>query len=212
MSMQMDIVNVKNTGTVDLLLMWNNQKFRLRAGETLPVSSEAVVTWFGDPSQGNLPDNPARANEHRRIAMKYGAFNAPDHTFTPFPSIEVWSTEGARIYTPMEDPDGELMSGAGDGVITSNTEEALRTILDRLSASERETAALKLMLAEKNMASTDTVAGDDVDTTDTPDTPPAPSLTDTAVGGQLARALDDSTSDSGAPVDKPSRVVVGGGK
>ena len=158
-----EILNLKNVGPVDLRFQWNNQKFLVRAGQTLPIYMEAIVTWFGDPNSSNSDGDPARATEHRRIAMKYGAFNGSDHTFTPFPEVEVWNTDGRRIWTPMEDPEGELMFGTSPTEVVSGTDEAVRILVDRHAKLEAELVALRAMVAERGVMGAGTMAGGEED-------------------------------------------------
>lgn len=115
-----DIVRVINREEYPLTVKWNSREYVLQPGRDVFIPGACAFLWFGDPrssdkfqsfadSDGTRQFVVDRPTEVRRLRIKWGAGLAGDEaTFedvaTPF--VEVWTAEGERVTTVLDDPAG----------------------------------------------------------------------------------------------------------
>lgn len=160
-------VRVKNVGEKDVVMRYNSIPYIVRAGDEATVPFEAMCVWLGDPRAGETSrvDNnggdtrfiPARRDEIVRLRQLYGMYaGGGSHElvhgeFTDrdgdgkevavhidYPRMEAWMSDGQRLYTVLEDPEG-LEGAVPDPLIAkhqSNTDEVIQRL-------EREVQMLK---------------------------------------------------------------------
>lgn len=156
------VVRVRNVGEEDFVDGWNNVKYVIKAGEDAFVPSDAALSWFGDNALFNLDArNKPREKEVQRLRVKYGVYNDHDTWDSKTPFVEVYNLRGERIYTLIEDIDGDR--AAAEAAADSNPSSD--AITDRMQALERELKTLQSALAtqdaERRAAESAIVDGED---------------------------------------------------
>lgn len=121
-----DFLLVKNNSDKKLSLGWNSRDYSIDPGNQQPVPMEAVVNAFGDPRSSDVvrtvrfggPDSPPafiadRESEVRRLRCRWGILDGPENTFenaegeVKVPEVEVYTLDGERVNTVIDDPSGE---------------------------------------------------------------------------------------------------------
>lgn len=144
-----DTVKVINKGDKKFVIGWNNRYYTLLPKKDAHVPIEAVINAFGDPrAGGNMaylrPEDggtgvvPDRASEIRRLAQLYGieTQQLKDHASgdsespRPLPVVEVYTLDGDRLYTVLEDIPGEWTLSTEAPIRTDD--EANRRIIENL--------------------------------------------------------------------------------
>lgn len=146
-----EIVRVVNREQYPLTVKWDSHKYALPPGQEVFIPGACAYSWFGDPRSTNVFQSLTgehgttafvvdRATEVRRLRIKYGAgLEGDEATFdgVAIPSVEVYTVDGERITTVLDDPNG-------DTVIQSSTsvreDEDLRAVVARQA---RELAAMR---------------------------------------------------------------------
>lgn len=132
------VVEVRNTGDVDYIDGFNSRRYRIPPGRGLLVDIDAVKLWVGDWTlrDVSLTEHP-RADEVNRLRVRTGHYHDP----YPLPSLhlELYSVDGDRIWTVLEDPEGEKF----DDIVVSKDmekeqlEQAYRDLKRRMEVMER---------------------------------------------------------------------------
>lgn len=137
---------VKNTGTIGVMFQWGRQVFGVDPGEEKFVLANAVFNMLGDPRSGDVPkvDRATRAEEWKRVAARFGLdvldLNQRLLNEERTPHIEVYTPDGTRLYTVLEDPTGEHVRTVSQ---TAAGHDALMARIDQLQA---ELASLTRMV------------------------------------------------------------------
>ena len=115
-----------------LSIMWDSKPYLLQPGQDSFIPFEAAALWFGDPrssekvksnrdNRGLVGFIPDRATEVRRLRTKYGNEGGSDELVHMYPLVEVFSLEGDRITTVLDDPAGDTVTAAKPSV-SDNTQ------------------------------------------------------------------------------------------
>lgn len=135
-----DIVKVVNREEYPITVKWNSREYRLAPGVDTFVPGACAFLWFGDPrSSGvyqSIPDPDGsrmfvsdRATEVRRLRIKWGAgLEGDEASFdgVAVPQVEVWTAEGERVTTVLDDPDGRNVISASPSI---QDDEGLRQLV-----------------------------------------------------------------------------------
>lgn len=146
-----DILRVVNLDDFAHTVKWNSRRYVLQPGKDTFIPGAAVFTWFGDPratatyqslvDEEGVPQFIAdRKSEIRRLRIKYGAGIAGDeYSFdgVATPNVEVWTADGERVWTVLDDPDGDHVSPSPATAADENSMRAL------LAAQQRQIELLR---------------------------------------------------------------------
>lgn len=155
-----DIVKVVNQEDYAITVKWNSRKYNLEPGREVFIPAACAFSWFGDPRASGVyqsiadPDGTRmfvndRLTEVRRLRIKWGApIEGDERTFdgVPVPNVEVWTAEGERIVTVIDDPEGRNVISASPSV---SDDESLRQLV---ASQQRQ---IELMKQHLNMADED---------------------------------------------------------
>lgn len=150
------MVKVVNVGDQTFTDMFESSPFSLEPGEEQFVQFEAASLWFGNPELMDVgPRQRARFETYKRLRSRYGAFDddvedpetgrmthisADERWEANKPRVEVYTLQGERLWTVVDDPLGEHVNPAA----ISSAENNL--VLNRLQALEEETRILRSAL------------------------------------------------------------------
>lgn len=111
---QFTLVRVVNVGEKDFVDSYNSERFVIKAGDPggTFVPWDAAVIWFGNPRAVNNQKYPARDEEYNRILTRYGGFGDIAAWEANRPRVEVFTTDGERLFPVMDDPEGEKIPTA----------------------------------------------------------------------------------------------------
>lgn len=148
-----DFVRVVNQGADDLRLQWDSRHFTVPAGGESFVPFELAAKDFGDPrSSANIAalrdENGAvsfvadRATEVRRLRVLYDNGFGDETRIKNHPTVEVYDLEGNRIYTVLDDPDGERVTPA----VQSSFDQA-----DLMATVQRQQRLLDQLMKQAGM-------------------------------------------------------------
>lgn len=123
--------------------MYNGNIYRALPGSETIVPVEAAILWLGNPHSRDIDARRKdRTAEFKRLRVKYGSYDNLDDPNGPTPmweevkpQVEVYTLDGDRVYTVVDDPFGEMGT------------PALVTVGER-SQEHDETAALRSQVAE----------------------------------------------------------------
>lgn len=118
-----DIVQVENRADQDFKGAYNSKVFIVPAGKKTIIDREAAVIWFGDWNTRNIGSDPRTQYRHReleRLKGIYGAhfddpredpripepLRAEEKWEANKPNIALFDTDGSRIVSIIEDPEG----------------------------------------------------------------------------------------------------------
>lgn len=135
-----DIVRVVNQEEYPFTVKWNSREYRLQPERDVFIPAACAFNWFGDPRASGVyqsiadPDGTRmfvsdRATEVRRLRIKWGAgLEGDEATFdgVAIPSVEVWTAEGERVITVLDDPIGKNVLSASPSV---SDDEGLRQLV-----------------------------------------------------------------------------------
>ncbi len=106
-----DVCRLKNAGSEPWLARYANQQYRIQPGGEGIAPFVAVCNWFGHPDAVDIsPRDRYRTNERDRLRIKYGVYDDDSKWEAQTPSIEVFTLDGERIITVLDDPDGVNLS------------------------------------------------------------------------------------------------------
>lgn len=125
-----DIFRVVNRGDAPLRIAWNQVDYVLQPSEDTFVPAAACFCWFGDPRaatnvksttdpSGRVSWIPDRPTEVRRLRIKYSSPLVGDETNfdgVAIPDVEVYTVNGERITTVLQDPQGSTVIPASTTV------------------------------------------------------------------------------------------------
>lgn len=164
-----DIVRVVNQEDYPVSVKWNSRSYRLMPGRDTFIPAACAFVWFGDPRASGVyqsiadPDGTRmfvsdRATEVRRLRIKWGAGMEGDESNfdgVAIPTVEVWTAEGERILTVLDDPEGKNVISASPSV---NDDEGLRALV---ASQQRQIELMKVHLGMNDEA--DQAAADESD-------------------------------------------------
>jgi hypothetical protein len=154
-----DWVRVRNVGDEPVKVQWDSRFYKIPVdGETF-MPFEAAKLWFGDPrSSGNVASHrdvtgmvswiPDRATEVRRLRALYDNQFGDERVIAKHPLVEVYTQQGDRVYTVLDDPDGE------------RTSPAVQSVMDHASLLEqvrRQQATIDLLVRQTGIGGPATV-------------------------------------------------------
>jgi hypothetical protein len=114
-------LRVRNIDSSPITIGWGNVYITIEPGEQKLASLDHVINYFGDPRAIENTQNikhdsgvvgfiPDRKSEVRRLQCKWGNTFAQDESHIYGPAVEVYTLDGDRVWTVMEDPDGHHAS------------------------------------------------------------------------------------------------------
>lgn len=105
---QLQLAKVVNKHSEPFRGKYDNQQYLIAPGSETVVPMDAVRNWLGNPDAADLDDKRRdRTEEFRRIRAKYGVYEYDERMEENFPRLEVYTLEGERIYTVIDDPEGK---------------------------------------------------------------------------------------------------------
>lgn len=208
------IVKIRNVGTTDWVDGFDGTRYKIPAGAEVYLPVGAAITWLGDWHAHNDGRNNDRFAEHERLRMRYGAYENDGLWEQMKPKLEVYTTEGSRILTVVDD--------AADGtrpIIDLTENPGAGGAADRLVQLERELRILRAQVSGQSTLASSTDTGTlIVDKSDQPivevgvNTEPATDLkvvpTDAPTVTVPANPLNVKTVAPDVPKDTPSRLPV----
>lgn len=196
-------VRVRNIGSTPFVGKYDGATFRIVPGSEGFVPFAASCLWFGHPAAMDLDDrNRHRTAEVERLRVRYGVYeadkvkdvpgikdvaghpdlgNTADAFLTLTPDVEVFTVDGDRIITVIEDPDGNHVTPE---LITSATHQRDQLTIEEMRGrmAEMERMMEGLMRGEAAIADGGEVEGD------VPPAPPVATSTETTKVGQAGQA------------------------
>lgn len=208
-----DVVRLRNAGTDPFNGKYSNQPYRIMPGGEAIAPFIAVCLWFGHPDAiDEGPRDRHRFNERERLRIKYGVYDDDTKWEPNTPKVEVYTLEGDRILTVLDDPEGVHLSPA----TTTMAEQSVME--DQLQQLQRQVHAMQAAL-EIKARETQAEASGDIITDDaapgslTQDFIPAVPLPDSsptpAVTTPTSRTSSDPADSDAVTEDTPTRVRVG---
>lgn len=226
------IVRIKNPTRSTFTAKYDGEAYTVPAGSESIVPIGAMITWAGDPSLRNHNARQKfRSEEVTRLHTKYGAYENEKLWERNKPKVEFYTMDGERIWTVVDDPDGEKASSNLTDEQTNITQTA------KIAAMEKQMDEFmgmikrgELVLSEdaQSQAALDQLGADaDEREMEAEALSAAPksiivSEPDVNVSGPPMSALDDGTDDeepvldptddptpTGPPTDSPKSVKVG---
>lgn len=98
---------VRNVGTSTFTDTWEAATYVIKPGQDALAPVEAVWCWFGKPDVVNGPFNKDRDAELFRLRCRYGAYDDGAMWEDNRPRCEVYGPDGERVWTVVDDPQGE---------------------------------------------------------------------------------------------------------
>lgn len=152
-----DILRVVNRDDYAHVVKWNSRKYTLQPGRDIFIPGACVFTWFGDPrataryqslvDEEGIPQFiPDRPTEIRRLRIKYGAgIDGDEYSFDGVntPNVEVWTADGDRVWTVLDDPSGDHVSPSPATVADEGSMRALLASQQRQIELLREAVGLQ---------------------------------------------------------------------
>lgn len=141
------MVMVLNRGADPVVFRWGKARYAVNPGQQIPVPYYAMTRECGDPRTVNVPGDRRRAyrtQEFLRLCTKYGVYDAHHLFDEKTPKIEVTTLTGERIYTVLDDPNGDRDNVELQNEIERTTlEDAVRVMGAQMKAMEAELAAVR---------------------------------------------------------------------
>lgn len=153
-------VRAINKGEHELTIRYNRMKYKLEPEKERLIPWEAAQLWFGDPrtsaemkfienEDGSKQMLYPRQAEVRRLRAKYGNLEGQsDETIVPnCPTVEIYTGEGHRVVTVLEDPKGETSNPAlisrADDTTTANLLKKQQKQIDMLMKELQKSGKLE---------------------------------------------------------------------
>lgn len=219
----MKIVRVRNMGSTPFKFKFDNEPYVVAPSSESLVPYGAMVLVAGNPDARNLNSRQRnRLLEFTRLRTKYGAYEDDGKWEKNRPAIEFYTMDGDRIWTVLDDPDGERVN---PNLADEQSNATLTAQLSSLQAQMSQVLGMiksgELVLADKGGAGTvatlDQLGADDAERQIGLDTDPStlPPLVVTepeeapivSEGGDGPPMADLDTT---PPTDAPKSVKVGG--
>lgn len=186
-----DWVKVVNVGEKPFTAQWDSRKYTAPVGGEVFMPFEAAKLWLGDPRAaesisshrditGMVSWIPDRATEVRRLRALYDNQFGDERTITGHPVVEVYTQAGDRIYTVLDDPNGERVAPAVSSVMDH------AALLDQV---KRQQATIDLLLQNAGLG-----AAQVEDSQSTTTTPPTDSDVQVEDDPPLTTTLPSSTT------------------
>lgn len=135
-----EVVKVINKQPELVTWQYNSTPYPLRPGIPAIVPVEAMWLWMGHPDAVDIDERRRpRTEEYRRLQIKYGAY-ADRQWEDVKPRIEVYDLDDNRIYTVVDDPDGERLTPE------TRTIHENQLLMERMEQQERELKQLRQIL------------------------------------------------------------------
>ncbi len=220
----MQIVRVKNIGSSPFKSKYDSESYTVPPGSESLVPYAAMILWAGNPDARNIDARQRnRTLEVNRIRVKYGAYENEEKWAVNKPSLEFHTMDGERIWTVMDDPEGDHTNPLlNDEQSSSNIATQLSNVQTQLASVMEMISTGKLVLADGADSTNVDDAADAAKVAD-PMPPTIPSsLTPSLAKGTTPPVLPDgpplakaepaddaSDSPSGPPTDSPKSVKIG---
>lgn len=158
------MVQIKNVGVTDFVKEYHVDKIRIPAGQSMIVMWDIMVYWLGNPALTDASIRERdRTREVNRLRVLYGAYDDDAVWEVNKPKLEVYQLTGERVWTVVDDPDGEHVTPASQSMAYAQTYEAqialMQKQIDALQAMMQQQAAVTPALAATPVAPTSDVTG-----------------------------------------------------
>lgn len=143
-----EVVKVLNKGESDFRDGWDGQQYTIKPGQDAFVPYDAILNWLGNPAAIDYSESQRdRLSEYTRLRVRYGAYENDGAWEDNKPSLEVFTLDGKRITTVVDDPEGLDITPE----IQTKRENML--LADRLALLEEELKQVRSQQAEEVRAS-----------------------------------------------------------
>ena len=106
--MALELARVLNKHSKPFKAKYDNQTYLIKPNSETIVPLDAVCLWMGNPSSVDYDEKRRdRSDEYRRLRAKYGVYEHDDRMEENLPRLEAYTLDGERIWTVLEDPEGE---------------------------------------------------------------------------------------------------------
>lgn len=148
--MSMQMVRIVNKGDKTFRDMFANQTYEVEPGKSTFVPFDAAALWFGHPDVFDVsPRQRPRTDLFKRLRLRYGAYDQTEEVNgkdVPVgadvvwernkPQVEVYTLEGKRLNTVVDDPEGR-------NVTIDDEDASTRDMSLRMQALENELRLLR---------------------------------------------------------------------
>lgn len=110
--MAVDLVKVLNVDSKPFNGKWDNAVWRIDPGSETLVPKGAANLWFGDGALVDTLKRRDRSLAYDRLRSRYGAYERDDIWEANKPNVEVYDLDGNRVWTIIEDPEGNTLVNA----------------------------------------------------------------------------------------------------
>jgi len=143
------IVRAVNKDNIPLTIGYASVSYTLYPDKDTFIPVEAAMVWFGDPRSGERVRSlkgedggvqfiADRATEVRRLRIKYGNGMGDETKFSNVPNVELYTPEGERITTVLDDPAGETVMAAKSSIAEQQSvQDLLRQQQDQIDALQK---------------------------------------------------------------------------
>lgn len=195
-------VRVKNVGNLAWVDRFNNARYEIPAGSEILAPYEAIMLWLGDPDARDIdPRRRYRTEEFRRIRVRCGAYDDELAWEQNRPHLEVFTTNGERITTVVDDPDlsSPLLQPTG-GVLG---DDAIAQLTERVRVLTEQLNSVQQFQQAPAPATPTTLQS----TVDAPSQDaPSPFNDATSGGAQVPEGAPSPETPADLPVDEPTPV------
>src|SRR6188768_1726487 len=122
------IIRLVNPTDEDYIDYNGDKRYRIPAHGEIVTQSAPVHEWLGDPDLRDDGRNNERTAEYTRLRARYGAYENRAVWERNKPKIEVWTMDGQRLLTIVDDP--YLTAGTAEVDYGQNPEGVQEQIAD----------------------------------------------------------------------------------
>lgn len=191
---------------------YNGNTYRALAGSETIVPVEASILWFGNPGARDIDARRLdRTAEFKRLRVRYGCYDNLDNPDGPTPmweavkpKVEVFTLDGERVITVVDDPFGEL-SAPVNMTNSEHQEERSETAALRGQVAELTALVNRLLGAENTDPDIDPDADEDVPPGSAVPTPEPG--TARPVSRPVAKGQEAATAAALRPPKEPGKAV-----
>lgn len=154
-----DMMRVVNVGDKEFKDGWDGNKFVIPPGGERFVPFDAIEVWLGHPdAMDTSENNRVRLAEYTRLRVRYGAYEFDDKWEENKPRLEVYTLEGDRVTTVVDDPEGEGITPDQQTVLEN------RLLSEQLARMQEQMKVLQNQINDENRGADASVQVADDDT------------------------------------------------